>query len=110
MNCPTCGQSVDNNLIGTLRILDWDDLLWNGVGHTEWNESLSDYVTVTAVKEADVDSYGYVNDENVWLILKVGDRHLKREATESSYGGRTWDAEIREVKSKPRTITVFDYL
>lgn len=107
-NCPTCGQNVDNDLVNTLRLLDWDDFIWHGAGHGEWNLILGTDIEVAAIKEAEVDSYGYVNDEDVWVIVKVGDKHFKRSAIESSYGGRSWEFEIKEVKPKTVTKVVFE--
>lgn len=107
-SCPTCGQSVDNDLPTALKLLDWDDFVWKGAGHSEYNLTLRNFIEVMAIKEADVDSYGYVNDEEVWVILKVGDKHFKREATESSYGGREWLSEIKEVQPKTVTKVVFE--
>lgn len=109
MNCPTCDQGVPDDILTTLRIqLDWDDLYFYGVGHTKWVFELDSDIEVTAVKERSVDSYGYVNDDEIFVVVKVGDRHFKREGVHESYGNREW-GRISEVTPNVKTVVTYDY-
>lgn len=107
-NCPTCSQPVGSDIPATLNaFFDWDSAYWNGVGYGEFIFHLDDLVEVTAVQEGSVDSYGFVEDAEIFVVVKVGGRHFKKEGVIDSYSGREWRGPVREVFPKTRTITEY---
>lgn len=110
MNCPTCNHELDD-LATKLNVADrwWtiEDLLKgskytiDGVGEVEM---------VVPPAPAEYDSYGETFSEQIFMVIKVGDRHFKKEGFRSSYGGTSWYGPCREVHPEPKTVTVYDYV
>lgn len=110
-NCPTCGQLVDGLSAGVVdKLVNWDDWDYSSVGDSEDYNGLGVVELLVEPKSKDYDSYGGIAEEDVFIVVKVEGRLFKKEGYRNSYGTLDWNGSCREVKSEPRTITVYDYV
>ena len=92
---------------------NWNQMFEEGAG------SKHEVVPVTTGNEAEVlevsgrprDKYGeaYQDDDECYIIFRVGDRFFKKTGYESSYGDeeRSWNGPVTEVFGETKTVTVF---
>lgn len=111
MECPTCKQEIAEQTASLDVSVPWWAIEDLEVGQTYWVDEITDFIEmVQKPAPGEFDSYGEGVAEDIFMILKVGDKLYKKDGYRSSYGGTEWDGDIREVKGVPRTITVFDYV
>lgn len=105
MNCPTCGQVADLNAAIVDREVNWD-ALWQ-FGKLELPELGT--VTSESQKDPDVDSYGYVDDGDIHVVVKVAGRFFRKDGTYGSWSGNQWNGQCREVFPVAKQVTVYEF-
>lgn len=110
MNCPTCGVVTDDIAV-QLEIAD----RWHLLEDFRAGESTNIYGVgvvkmVVPPPETEVDSYGEAIAQSISMVIEVDGRLFRKDGASSSYGGNTWEGACRQVKAKPRTVTVYDYV
>lgn len=106
--CPTCGQETGLTAALVDKQVDWDELDYKDLGSEVYNSDLSKYVELVDRFMGTTDSYGYVDDSEAYLVVRIGDRNFRKAGTASSYSGVFWDGECREVKGKRKV--VYEYV
>lgn len=110
-SCPTCGHNGDGLTAGLVdRLVDWDAFDFKDPGDEVYDSGVDEAIEVMAINKGEKDSYGYVVEAAAFVVVRIGDKHFKKEGVQSSYSGLQWNGACREVQGKPRTITVFDYV
>lgn len=106
-DCPMCGSETGL----TPRLVDsrvnWESFEYMGVGDSAYNSLLDEVVELAGYYGGDTDSYGYVDDESAWIVVKIDGRFFKKEGVRSSYSGLNWTGDCREVKAQTKTVYEF---
>lgn len=106
MICPTCGQDAELNAAIVDANIDWE-YTW---GYTTVDVVGLGVVTVEATKEAETDSYGYVEDGDIHMVVKVGGRFFRKDGSYQSWNGRQWDGKCREVVPEAKQVTIYEFV
>lgn len=105
MNCPTCGQPAELNAAIVDANVDWD-WLWDSEGRDFPGVG---EVTVKNQQDPVTDSYGYVDDGDIHIVVEVAGRFFQKDGTYQSWSGRQWDGKCREVKPQAKQVTVYEF-
>lgn len=87
----------------------WETLsnrTWQGIDKPVNLPGVGDVFLVEAGNNSNVDSYGYDQGGEAWIIFKVGDQTFRKNGYTSSYGGAEYDGALFPVKRHEETIVV----
>lgn len=107
--CTKCGSEIDNgsNAYKLNQAVRWWDFNSEQPGYVQ---DVSGFGRVELVEIMDrVREEQGLDDQLVYIVVKVNGKYYKKHGTEDSYGDLDWDGHVREVFPTEKTVTVYEF-
>lgn len=111
--CRSCGTQLSEYLLELEENLTRAHYWWNygreQSGTVIAVEGVGDVMVVAANLGNDYPEDKGNFERVAFVVLKIGDKYYRKNASVDSYGGVEWNLAFNEVKPVKKEVTVYDY-